>query len=118
VVMVLVYPDSTAARSEHLRAQARDETEQKRTLVYSDDSGPRLVPEYGESVWRQNVALVQSSESELNRLFTTAVDRDSEMVVHTGFDNQSAMQPVTFTAMQAVDRDFVALLSDGTQIDL
>jgi hypothetical protein len=118
VLMVLLYPDSAAARSEHLQAQARDETAQNWSLVYSDDHGPRLVPGYGQSVWWQNVALVQSSRRELNQLFTDALDRDNQIVVQTVLDRRSAMQVLTFSAMQAVDQDFVALLSDATGIDL
>ena len=81
VLMVLLYPDSAAARSAHLQAQMRDDTEQNRSLTYSDEHGPRLVPGYGESVWLQNVALVQSSQSALNLLFAAALERDSEEMV-------------------------------------
>jgi hypothetical protein len=117
-LMVLVYADSSAARSAQLQAQTRDETAEHRGLVYSDEHGPQLVPGYGESVWRQNVALVQSSQSELNRLFTAAVDCDGGMGVQSGMQGQPTMQALTITAIQAVDHDFVALLSNGTAIDL
>ena len=87
--------------------------------MYSDERGPRLVPGYGESVWRQNVALVQSSQSALNRLFAAPLDRDTAaMVGFTDMENQPTLQPLTSTAMQAVDPEFVALLSDRTRIDL
>lgn len=110
VLMVFVYSGTSAARSARLLAQAHDETAQNRGLVYSDEHGPHLVPGYGESVWRRNVAMVESSQSELNRLFTSARDTDDGMVVQTGL--QSPL------STRAVDDDFVALLSNGAAIGL
>jgi hypothetical protein len=119
VLMVLLYPDSAAARSAHLQAQMREDTEQNRGLMYSDEHGPRLVPGYGESVWRQNMALVQSSQSALNRLFAAALDRDNEeMVGYTDLETKPTMQAITFEAIQAVDQEFVTLLSGAMRIDL
>ena len=86
VLMVLLYPDSPAAQSAHRLAQVRQETAQNRSLVYTDTHGSPVVLGYGESVWRQNVAMVQSSQSDLNRIFRAALDLDHQMGAHTGDD--------------------------------
>jgi hypothetical protein len=56
VVMVLVYPNAPAAKTERLQAQAH---EQLLTpgLVAAE---PHLVPGYGPSIWRGNLAMVQT----------------------------------------------------------
>jgi len=60
-LMVLVYPDAAAAQ-------------------LASSRGPRLVVNYGDSVWRENVALVQTTQAELNRAFQLQNERDNGML--------------------------------------
>ncbi|HLZ27052.1 MAG TPA: hypothetical protein VKV73_07005 [Chloroflexota bacterium] len=64
VLMALVYPDTHTAQTERLQAQAHEPS-----APVLDGYGPHLVPGYGESLWRGNVALVQTTQSELDRLY-------------------------------------------------
>jgi|SRR5947209_6187243 len=57
-LMVLVYPDAAAAQ-------------------IASSRGSPLVVGYGESVWRGNVALVQTTQAELDRMFQLQIDRDN-----------------------------------------
>jgi hypothetical protein len=73
-------------------------------LVYPDPvsptSGARLVDGFGESVWHGNVALVQSTQAEVNRLFQLQNDRDN-----CGNDEPAAA-PEPRPRTIAVDPDF------------
>jgi hypothetical protein len=112
VLMVLLYPDSAAAQFAHRLAQVRQEATQNPSLVYSDTHGPPMVLGYGESVWRQNVAMVQSSQSGLNRIFRAALDLDHQTGAYT-VDDKPGTGALASSATAAVDGEFVALLSDG-----
>lgn len=56
MLMVLVFPSISGAGYAHALADARNMP---------------LVPGYGPAVWRENVALVESSADQLNRAYTT-----------------------------------------------
>jgi hypothetical protein len=64
VLLVPVYADAEAARLAERQAESISAAMRPEPLAFSDDDGPRLVPEYGASVWRSNVALVESTRSE------------------------------------------------------
>jgi hypothetical protein len=61
VLMALVYPSSAAAQAARFQAQAREPADQ------SGSYGPHLVAGFGPSLWHGNVALQQTTQSELDR---------------------------------------------------
>jgi len=69
VLMVLVYASDGAATTAHQKAHDQAEASQTVRRQFSDDNGPQLLGAYGGSVWRDNVALVQSSSFTLNSLY-------------------------------------------------
>jgi hypothetical protein len=85
-LMVLVYPDAASAQIALSR-------------------GPRLVVGYGESVWRGNVALVQTTQAELDSAFKLQNDRDNGMLT---FEPYLVREPGLPT--YAVDLDFLHAL--------
>jgi hypothetical protein len=64
VLLVHVYADAEAARLAERQAESINSATQPEHLAYTENYGPRLVAEYGASVWRSNVALVESTRSE------------------------------------------------------
>ena len=93
--------DSATARADQLQAQAREQADQKRGLAFTDDLGPHLVPGDGPSVWRQNVALIQSSQVELDQLYAAEIDGEPQLVVRTGPDRLPATMQKGSTVRQA-----------------
>jgi len=69
VLMALVYPSTAAALSARTQARAAEPTHTA--------GGPSLVQGYGESVWVGNVALVQTTLSDLEILNQMLVDREN-----------------------------------------
>ncbi len=105
ILMVLVYPDTATANAELGRALARE--------VENDDDqhtsvpAPHLVPGYGPSVLRENVALVESTQQELSRRYAAQLDRDNLSPIGTD-------EPIARgTATYAVDVDFLGVLDNG-----
>jgi hypothetical protein len=94
VLMVIVYPDRASADAEH-----RD--------------GVHLVPGYGPSVWQGNVAMVQTTRSELARRYAAEVNRDDPSYVQTG----TAIELLA-EASYPVALDFVAVLQNQTASNL
>jgi hypothetical protein len=92
VLMVLVYHDSAAARAERLKAQAR-----AAGAGVEAEGGPRLVRGYGPSSWWQNVALVQASQQDLNRWYTSESSRSIGMPS----DRQLVTEPLSALVVAA-----------------
>jgi hypothetical protein len=69
VLMVMVYPDSGIANAERARVQA-----------WGADKTGRLVPGFGPSAWDGNLALVESSRSELARMYGADQDRENGLM--------------------------------------
>jgi hypothetical protein len=103
IVMVMVYPSIGSAQTERQRAASHDASGSVA------NTHPRLVPAYGPSEWRGNVALVQSSMFELGRLSDSSYADDSAVIIRTDAD-VLAMRPVT--AAPIVDADLVAIISE------
>jgi hypothetical protein len=99
VLMVLVYPDVAAAQAERGRATMREQDETSDNTIGS--IGPFLITGYGHSVWNANVALVQTTQSELDRMFRLQNDRDNGVLV----DPDSLLQGPRLPEY-AVDLDF------------
>jgi hypothetical protein len=101
VLMVLVYSDSATAQTERAQALANER------VANPDVTSPHLVSGFGASVWRGNVALVQSSQSELQRLVQAQTDRENGIYV----DDIAEREPSVPTF--AVDLDFQQALDFG-----
>jgi hypothetical protein len=110
VVMVLVYPDVATAEAERARAQTREAADTSGAL--STDA-PHLVPGYGPGVWRNNVAIVESTEDELSRRYAAELDQEA-----SGLSNATGtVAPATRPAEYAVDLDILLAL-DGARVNL
>src|SRR6266568_5686437 len=106
ILMVLVYGSTTAAEAERFQAEAHEQALQQPIQSVSG-MGPHLVIGYGNSVWRGNVALVQTTQSELNRAYQSQQDRDNGLFVErTAIDEAGA-------PLLAVDPDFQQALDNG-----
>jgi hypothetical protein len=93
VVMVLVYPGAAAAELARSEAALQDQ---------------HLVVGYGPGAWNGNVALVQSTETQLQRAYQAQADRDNGVYV----DPQTVVQDPQVPSI-AVDPDFLQALSNG-----
>lgn len=98
VLMVLVYPDMATATAERARAARFD-----------GDLSPSLIPGYGPSTWRDNVALVQSSEYELQRMLAPDYELEMRAVVRPTSHDELAVESAA--TAYAVDLDFQRVLN-------
>jgi hypothetical protein len=105
ILMVLVYGSTTAAQAERLQAAAREQTPLAGQSL--SGVGPHLVIGYGTSVWRGNVALVQTTQSELNREYQVQEARGNGVYVESSLVGSPG--PARF----AVDFDFLQALENG-----
>jgi hypothetical protein len=103
IVMVFVYPDQETAAMAHVRAHDLAEQHVNTEVAFSDDHGPQLIAGFSSSVWRNNVALVESTRQTLaeRSLAEPAGDTSSE-AFNLGFSDPQA-PPM-------VDSDFVNCL--------
>jgi hypothetical protein len=106
IVLVLVYPNATAAQSGRLQAEAAEEAQYPDQVAVSG-AGPHVVVGYGPSVWRGNVALVQTTQSELDRAFEQQQNRENGVYVDSGPSLQSSLPSF------AVDLEFQQALDNG-----
>jgi hypothetical protein len=106
VVMLLVYPSATSAQAGRLQAEARDRALHAEHTFGSP--GPHLVLGYGPSVWNSNVALVQTTETQLERL--SQLQNDSDQSVYVDADLAHDTWYPTF----GVDLDFQQVLNNST----
>jgi hypothetical protein len=97
VLTVLVYPDLATAASEKATVQAQEAT-----------GGAHLVPGYGISVWRQNVALVQSTTGDLNRRYVAEQKRANRAML--GMVDIAVSEPTQPT--YAVDSDLLSVVDN------
>jgi hypothetical protein len=95
VLTVVVYPTTSAADTARLQAAHG----QAQNATVSD--GPYLAVGFGPSTWNGNVAMVESTESELERLYQAQVDRDNGVV-----DEVSSVAADFERPAVAVDVDF------------
>jgi hypothetical protein len=96
VLMVLVYRDSATATA---------------IGAVNGDAGPRLVPGYGPSSVRQNVALVQASQPDLDGWFAAESARSVGMPCGCQVGTEPASTPV-------VAADFMLVLAAAPMADL
>ena len=95
VVMVLVYPDAATVQAETAGAE--------------ELSGPRLVPGFGPALVRRNVALVESTQQELSRLYTV----EQALQQETEFGASSVMPIVPTLVTRTVDAEFLDALDSA-----
>jgi hypothetical protein len=110
VVMALVYPTSMAAQNVRVQAYAHEQQQNLRSGALSG-YGPHVVMGYGQSFWRANVALVQSTQSELDRVFQLQSDCDTGVAVDANVMNEAGPvgNPVDLDFQQALDNGVVEL---------
>ena len=92
--MVLIYADGAAAQTARVHAQTQKPND-------SASTNPYLIAGDGTSVWKGNVALVQSPGSELNRLFDLLNDCNNDL-----YDDPNLVRD----ASRGVDPDFQQVL--------
>ena len=102
VIMVMVYPDTATAEAERSAAQPRDTS--------AAGNGPHLIPGYGYSTWRQNVALVESTIDNLGRQYADEQAADSQVTTGLAASDESANLRPTY----AVDLDIIGVIDGGT----
>ena len=105
VVMLLVYPDSATAAAERSNAEARE----GRTA----GMGPHMISGYGYSIWRGNVALVESTADGLARQY--AADQAEDNQVMTGMP--PAVDSPNLSPTYAIDQDLIDVI-DGEMVNL
>lgn len=88
-LMVLVYPNAAAAQ-------------------IASSRGPNLVIGYGESVWRGNVALVQTTQAELDRASQMQSDRENGVLTV-----EPSVVREAGSHSYAVDLDFLQALENS-----
>jgi len=101
VLMVFVYADSDVAEAERLQ------TLKNERLIDPAVTSPHLVVGFGQSIWRGNVALVQSTQSELQRLAEAQSNRENAIYV------EEVAAPAPTLPTFAVDVDFQQALDFG-----
>jgi hypothetical protein len=109
ILMVVVYPDVASAAEAHRRAHERAEAKIGIPVPMSDDHGPQLLVGYGGSVWRNNVAMLQTTLRTLSGLYYEDIQTGEAKVIDpSAFDLGFA----TRFGPYAVDSDFVMCLED------
>jgi hypothetical protein len=111
IVLAIVYPTAAAAVAAHQQAHQQAEARLHESYPWSDDHGPQLLAGYGDSVWRANIALVQSSSRTLASMWSVDGQTDEARVARPelfelGFGASSGPY--------GVDRDYVACLEDAS----
>jgi hypothetical protein len=107
ILLVLVYPTATAAVDGRLQAESHELALNAGASITSA-AGPHLVVGYGPSVWNGNVALVQTSQAQLDRVYQAQVDRDSGVYAAPSPVAEDPGLPNV-----AVDLDFLQALQNG-----
>lgn len=110
IAMAIVYKDAAAASAAHLEAHRRAEVVTGSSYPFSNDNGPQLLDGYGGSVWRENVALVETRKRTLNSMYTTV---DQTGATALARPDLTRLGFATSFAEYAVDRDFIDCLDNG-----
>jgi hypothetical protein len=106
VLMVLVYPNMTAANDALLLAQSHEQALNAGQPLASRGA-PHMVSGFGMSTWSGNVALVESTESQLAAMYQAQVDRDNGVI------SDQVMVDDPSAPNIAVDLDFLQALQGG-----
>jgi hypothetical protein len=114
IVMAIVYRDLEAATTAHARAHHLAEQRLSQLYAFSNDNGPQLLSGYGGSVWRANVALVESNSRTLNSMYSYDVEADETRDARPELNELGFV--TTSGSQYAVDRDFVSCLDDAPTV--
>jgi hypothetical protein len=109
ILMIIVYSDSAAATAAHDNAHRDAERALGQPHPFSNDHGPQLLVGYGNSVWRGNVAMFQTSSATLASLYTYDVQTDES---HIARPATMVLGFVTTPTEYGVDRDFLACVEN------
>ena len=115
IVMAIVYRDAEAALVAHQAAHHRAERVMGRSRAFTDDNGPQLLAGYGGSVWRNNVALVESDTRTLNSMYAYETETDE---VTIAWPELFKFGFVSSETQYAVDRDVVDCLENVVPVFL
>jgi hypothetical protein len=110
ILMVMVYPSMTAAADARQLAESHEQALNAGQQVVRS-GGPHLVYGYGVSTWNGNVALVQTTQDQLSRVYDAQVNRDMQSVGDVGLVGDSSTPDTT------VDIDFLRAL-EGSAANL
>jgi hypothetical protein len=107
VLLVLVYPSSPAAETALRQAQANEAVDNLTSHATASGvrSEPHLVQGYGPSVWNLNVAMVQTTQPELDHLFQAQLDNTNGVAtdVNSAWQRGPIGDAVDFDFQQALD---------------
>jgi hypothetical protein len=110
IVMAIVYPSETVATAEHQKAHREAEQRMDARRPFNNDNGPQLLAGYGGSVWRANVAMVQSSSRTLASMYSYDVQTDETRIARPDLFELGF---VSNYREYGVDRDFVVCLESA-----
>jgi hypothetical protein len=113
ILMAIVYSSAPAALGEHQRVHRQAEERLGSQWPFSDDHGPQLLPGYGASVWRANVALVQTSRRTLNSMYTYDIQTDETRIARPELFELGFVSDLR---QYGVDRDFVTCLENAAPL--
>jgi hypothetical protein len=114
IVMAIVYANPEAATAAHQKAHTQAEARLGERYPFSNDFGPQLLVGYGGSVWRSNVALVETTSRTLASLYSYD-DQTNEARVARPELFELGFSPKLNE--YAVDRDVVGCLEGGLLAD-
>ena len=114
IVMAIVFASPEAANAAHQKAHTQAEARLGEQHAFSNDFGPQLLVGYGGSVWRSNVALVESTSRTLASLYSYD-DQMGEARIARPELFELGFSPKLNE--YAVDRDVVGCLEGGVVAD-
>jgi hypothetical protein len=114
IVMAIVFTTPEAANAAHQKAHTQAEARLGEQHPFSNDFGPQLLVGYGGSVWRSNVALVESTSRTLASLYSYD-DQMGEARIARPELFELGFSPKLNE--YAVDRDVVGCLEGGLLAD-
>jgi hypothetical protein len=110
VARIIVYADVVTANAAHEKAHLLAESRAQVDVPMNDDNGPQILPGYGGTVWRNNVALMESDAKTLNSLYTWDTFTDQAAIANArAFD----LGFVRSQSGLAVDADIVSCVEQA-----
>jgi hypothetical protein len=107
VIIVLVYRSMTAAQAALLDADTHDQA-LNAGVPTTDGGAPHLITTYGRSVWNGNVAMVQTTQTDIERAYQAQIDCNRGLGVMPTASANAALPEFS------VDVDFLQAVQRGT----
>jgi hypothetical protein len=114
ILMAIVYRDTATAIAAHQQAHHQAEDRLGVRRAFNDNQGPQLLAGYSGSVWRANVAMVESDSATLDSMWSYDIQTDEARIARPELFDLGFVSSAT---EYAVDRDFVSCLEDGLLAD-